>query len=29
MSHKSTIRYIDILGSNFDEPVKNWEKLAI
>lgn len=26
MSHKSTIRYIDILGSNFDEPVKNWKR---
>lgn len=24
MSHKSTIRYIDALGSNYDEPVKQW-----
>ena len=24
MSHKSTIRYIDVLGIKYDEPVKNW-----
>lgn len=26
MSHKGTIRFVDLLGTDYDEPVKAWCK---